>query len=436
MTSRFAERQSAVARQLTIGLIVVVLVVGGVGGWTAATEIAGAVQSAGTIVVDSSVKKVQHPTGGVVGEIRARNGDVVKAGDIVVRLDETVTRANLAIVSKSLNELTARKARLEAERDESTAIRFPPGLLQAATADADVDHVLRSERRVFELRVTARSGQKSGLQERAGQLKEEIGGHTAQVESKAREIDLIHRELKGARELWAKNLIPITKLTSLEREAARLSGEKAQLAAQIAQARGRIAEINVQTMQIDRDASSEVGKELREVEAKIGELVERKVAAEDQMRRVDVRAPQDGVVHQSEVVTVGGVVGPGDTLMLIVPEGDKLTAETRIMPQDIDQLWVGQPALLRFTAFNQRTTPEIRGAVTRIAADVSTDERSGQNYYTVRIGFAAEDFARLGVAKLAPGMPVEAMIKTSDRRVISYLMKPLSDQIARAFRER
>jgi HlyD family secretion protein len=428
--------RNAIQGQLKGGLLVVVMLVVGIGGWAFTTEISGAIQAPGAIVVDSNVKKVQHPTGGIIGEIRARDGDVVKAGDILVRLDETITRTNLAIVTRNLYELMARKARLEAERDESRSVRFPPEIIQAAKTDPEIAHVIESESKVFKLRVDARSGHKQVLITRDAQLQEEISGHTAQAASKAQEITLIERELEGARDLWKRNLIPITKMTALEREAARLTGERAQLIAKVAQANGRISEIQLQVLQIDREASSEVGKELREIEAKVGELTERKIAAEDQMRRIDLRAPQDGTVHQSAVHTVGGVITAGEILMLIVPEADKLIAETKIAPQDIDQLWIGQTALLRFTTFNQRTTPEISGTVSRISADISTDQRSGQNFYTVRIALPASEVARLGDVKLVPGMPVEGMIKTADRKVISYLVKPLQDQISRAFRER
>ena len=428
--------RNAIQGQLKGGLLVVAILVVGIGGWAFTTEISGAIQAAGAIVVDSNVKKVQHPTGGIIGEIRARDGDVVKAGDILVRLDETITRTNLAIVTRNLYELMARKARLEAERDESRSVRFAPEIVQAAKADPEIAHVIESESKVFKLRVDARSGQKQVLIMRNAQLQEEISGHTAQAASKAQEITLIERELEGARDLWKRNLMPITKMTALEREAARLTGERAQLVAQVAQANGRISEIQLQVLQIDREASSEVGKELREIEAKVGELTERKIAAEDQMRRIDLRAPQDGTVHQSAVHTVGGVITAGEILMLIVPEADKLIAETKIAPQDIDQLWIGQTALLRFTTFNQRTTPEISGTVSRISADISTDQRTGQSFYTVRIALPASEVARLGDVKLVPGMPVEGMIKTADRKVISYLVKPLQDQISRAFREK
>jgi HlyD family secretion protein len=438
MTSPSASTHHQSIRRLTrAGLIVVILLVGAVGGWAGTTEIAGAVIASGSMVVDSNVKKVQHQTGGIVGEIFARDGERVKAGDILVRLDQTVARANLAIVSKGLNELLARKARLEVDREGESTIRFPPELLQAAASDPDVEQLLSSERKVLQLRLAARFGQKAQLVERNAQLQEEIAGLQAQLLSKGQEIMLITRELEGARELWTKNLMPITKLTTLEREATRLGGERAQLSALIASNKGKISEILLQILQIDRDASSDIGRELREVEAKIGELVERKVAAEDQMRRIDIRAPQDGIVHQSAVHTVGGVIPPGgEPLMLIVPFSDKLVAEVKVQPQDIDQVWQGQTAVMRFPAFSQRTTPEINGVVSRVSADITSDPRTNASYYTVRIAMPAEEITRLGDVKLVPGMPIEAFIKTGDRRVISYLVKPLQDQITRAFREK
>ena len=332
----------SIRREMRLGIVVVILLVGAVGGWAGTTEISGAVIASGSLVVESNVKKVQHQIGGTVAAIRARDGDFVRAGDIVVRLDETVARANLAIVTRGLNELLARKARLEADREGADTIRFPPELLEAAANDPEVDYLLASERKVLKLRLDARFGQKAQLAERNYQLREEITGHEAQERSKSQEIILIQRELEGARELWNKNLMPITKLTALEREAVRLEGERAQLAASSAAGKGKISEILLQIMQIDRDANSEVSKELREIEGKIGELVERKIASEDQMRRIDIRAPQDGTVHQSTVHTVGGVITPGEVLMLVVPLADNLVAELKVLPQDIDQLWLGQ----------------------------------------------------------------------------------------------
>ncbi len=429
------ETRESIQRHMVAGATVVLILVGGVGGWASTTQLSGALIAPGSIVVDTNIKKVQHPTGGVVGEVRVRDGDRVKAGEIVVRLDETVTRANLSIVSKGLNELSARKARLEAERDGLDAIKFPDNLL-ARQDDPDVAAPMGSERKLFDLRRNARTGQRSQLRERVGQLREEIGGLTSQQTSKGKEIVLIERELVGVRDLFQKNLIQINRLTQLEREATRLDGERGQLIAAVAQSRGKIAELELQILQIDQDLSSEVAKELREVDGKIGEFVERKVTAEDQLKRIDIRAPQDGTVFQSNVHTVGGVITAGDAIMMVVPNADNLTVEAKVNPQDIDQLQIGQKALLRFTTFNQRTTPEIFGEVTRISADISTDQRSGASYYTIRIGMSAQEVARLGEVRLVPGMPVETFVQTGERTVISYLVKPLYDQLSRAFREK
>jgi HlyD family secretion protein len=381
------------------------------------------------------VKKVQHPTGGVVGEVRVRDGDRVKAGDTLVRLDETVTRANLAIVHKGLIELYARKARLAAERDGTETVTTPKDLADK-TGDADVQEALGSERKLFELRRTARLGQKQQLRQRIAQLQEEIRGLEAQQAAKTKETELIEQELVGMRELWKKNLIPIDKLTALERETARLQGERGQLIASAAQAKGKIAETELQVLQVDQDLSSDVAKELRETDGKIGEYVERKVAAEDQLKRTDIRAPQDGVVFQSTANTVGGVVAAGDPIMLIVPETDTLLVEAKVDPKDIDKVQFGQPVLLRFSAFDIRTTPEINGTVARVAADTSADQRTGQTYYVVRIAMTPDEIARLGNVRLTPGMPVEAFIQTGQRTMLSYLIKPLHDQFMRAFRER
>ncbi|MGB7858615.1 MAG: HlyD family type I secretion periplasmic adaptor subunit [Pseudolabrys sp.] len=425
----------SIHRHLLAGALIVLLLAGGVGGWAATTQIAGALIAQGSVVVDSNVKKVQHPTGGVVGKLNVQDGDRVKAGDILVQLDDTVTRANLAIVTKGLDELAARKARLEAERDGAESVTFPRMLL-AHAEDAPVAIAIANERKLFELRRTARLGQKAQLRQRITQLQDEISGQTAQQEAKAREITLIGKELEGVRELWKNNLVQITRLTALERDAARLEGERAQLIAAVAQTKGKISETELQIIQIDSDLSSEVAKDMREVDAKYGEFVERKVAAEDQLKRIDIRAPQDGVVLESKVHTVGGVISAGDAIMLIVPESDNLQVEAKINPRDIDQIQVGQPAMLRFSAFNLRTTPEINGTITRIAADATADQRTGQTYYNTRIAMTKGEIARLGEVKLIPGMPVEAFVQTGERSVMSYLIKPLQDQFMRAFREK
>jgi HlyD family secretion protein len=420
---------------LIIGLTVVVILAGGLGGWASTAQISGALIAPGSVVVESNVKKVQHPTGGVVGEVRARDGDVVKSGDVVVRLDDTVTKASLAIVTKNLDGLWARAARLEAEQRGLDSIVFPQMLLSRAE-DPDVKAVIASETKLFEVRVNGRHGQKAQLRERVTQLNEEIAGLAAQEKAKDKEIALVEKELIGVRSLYEQHLVQISRLTVLERDAARLAGERAQYIAARAQAKGKITETELQIIQVDKDMVSEVSKDLRETNDKIGEFVERKVTAEDQLRRVDIRAPQDGMVLQSTVHTVGGVITAGDAIMMIVPQAEDLSVEAKVNPQDIDKLQIGQKTLLRLSAFNQRTTPELNGVVTRVSPDVTTDQRTGQSYYTIRVSLPAAEVARLGEVRLIPGMPVEAFVQTGDRTMLSYLIKPLSDQLMRTFRER
>jgi HlyD family secretion protein len=427
--------RASIKRHLIVGLAVVILLAGGLGGWASTAQISGALIAPGSIVVESSVKKVQHPTGGVVGELRAHDGDVVKAGDVLVRLDDTVTKANLAIVTKNLDGLWARAARLEAEQRGLDKIVFPASLTDRAS-DPDVKAVMANETKLFEVRVNGRAGQKAQLRERIVQLNEEISGLAAQEKAKDQESDLVEKELAGVRDLYDKHLVQLARLTTLERDAARLAGERAQYVAQRAQAKGKITETELQIIQVDKDMVSDVSKDLRETNDKIGEFVERKVTAEDQLRRVDIRAPQDGMVLQSSVHTVGGVITAGDTIMLIVPQTDDLQVEAKVNPQDIDKLQLGQKTLLRLSAFNQRTTPELNGVVTRVSPDTTTDQRTGQSYYTIRVSMPSQEIARLGDVKLIPGMPVEAFVQTGERTLLSYLLKPLSDQLMRAFREK
>jgi HlyD family secretion protein len=434
-TSEMAHMHTSIRNHLKLGSAIVLATVGGIGGWAAATEIAGAVIAPGQVVVESSVKKVQHPSGGIVGELRVREGQVVKTGDLLIRLDETIVRAGFVIVAKGLDDLTARKARLAAERDLADGVDFPDEL-RARTHDPAVSSILNGETKLFEMRRTARQGQAAQLQQRIGQLLEEITGTTSQAAAKAREITLITRELDGARELWGKKLMPISKLTALEREATRVSGEHGALIALIAKAKGKVIETELQIVQISHDQASDVAKQLGEVEGKLGEFYERKAAAEDQLKRIDIRAPQDGKVHELAFHTVGGVVKPGDILMLIVPETDRLMIDARVTPHEIDQLHIGQFTRLRFTAFNQRTTPEVSGTVSRISADVSIDPRTGAGFYSLRVAISEAELGRLGGLKLVPGMPVETFIETANRRVLSYLVRPLHDQMMRALREK
>lgn len=427
--------QHSTRRSLLVGGIAGLLLVFGIGGWAATTQLSGAVIASGKLVVDSNVKKIQHSTGGIVGELLVKEGDKVKQGDVVLRLDGTQTRSSLGIVNKAIDELLARQARNEAELDGVQSVAFPAAL-EARRSDPEVARLMSGEKKLFEMRRTARDGQKAQLREQIQQLQLQVQGNQAQEAAKVKEIQLVAQELEGVRVLWKQNLVPISRVTALERDSARLEGERAALTANVAQNRGRIAELELKIHQIDQDLSTEVGKEMAENRAKMSEMTERRIAADDQLKRIDLIAPQDGRIFQRSVHTVGGVIQAGEQVMLIVPESDSLIVEAKVAPHDIDQVHVGQHAVLRFAAFNQRTTPELDGEVIHIGADVTQDDRASEPYYSVRIRVLDGELARLDGLQLIAGMPVEAFIQTTPRTVASFLVKPLTDQLARAFRGR
>lgn len=422
-----------------IGFTSLAVMVGGFGVWASASQIAGAVIAPGLLVVESNVKKVQHPTGGVVGEILIKEGSVVQAGDIVMRLDDTITRATLGVVRAQLDELRARDARLIAERDDSDTVVFPQDLLERKDS-ASLASTLSGEERLFESRRNARNGQRAQLSERIAQSKEEVRGLQAQQGAKEIEINFIAEELVGVRQLYRNRLVSISRLMLLQRDSAKLEGERGQFIADIARVRGKISETELQITQIDRDFRTEVLKDLREGQGKIAELRERSVAAEDQLKRVDIRAPQSGTVLQLAVHTVGGVITNGETIMQIVPTDDNLVVDARIAPQDIDQIAPGARAIVRIMAGNQRVMQDLGGSLARVSADLTRDPpvagQASQPYYQVRVELPRAELARLGELRLVPGMPAEVFIQTYPRTPMQYLMKPLRDQIGRAFRER
>ncbi|MFN4140975.1 HlyD family type I secretion periplasmic adaptor subunit [Aestuariivirga sp.] len=421
-------------RASRIGMAVAAALVFGTGVWAATSEISGAVIAPGRLVVLSEVKKVQHPTGGIVGEILVSEGEEVKAGQPLLRLDDTATRANLGVISRAYDENLAQQARLRSERDGLSELRFPEELTGRVNDD-EVAEILAGERRLFELRTIAREGNKARLEEQRAQLEQQIAGFEEQIESNGQQLKFIRKELEAARDLWEKKLTSLAKLNALEREVVSIEGRKSGLASSIAETRGRIAEVELQILQVDRQFNSEVADELRVVEARLGEFRERKVAAEDQLRRIVVRAPASGRVHDLAVHTLGGVIATGEVLMLIVPMEEQLEVEARVSPTDVDQLQPRAPARLRLTAFNQRTTPELEGQLKNVSADVETDQRTGETYYKARIAIPPDQLTRLGTLRLMPGMPVETYITTSSRNVLSLLVKPLTDQMNRAFRE-
>jgi HlyD family secretion protein len=373
-----------------------------------------------------------------VSQLLVREGDQVSEGDLLIRLDETVTRANLQVIVGQLDELLGRRARLEAERDGTEAMSIPAEL-SGRSSDPEVTRIVASERKLFQARRSARESQRAQLNKRITQLQNEALGLQSQLGANSSETQIISEELKGVRELYTKQLVPLVRVNGLERQAVNLNGQKGQLTASIAQTEGKIAEIELQIMQIGEDLRAEAQKELREVQGKIAELSERRVAAEDQLKRVELKAPSSGKVHQLAVHTIGGVISPAEPAMLIVPTKGELVVEARVMPQDRDQLQVGQNVMVRIHTSNQRNTPELKGTLSRIAADVSKDPNASNTsapFYSVWVNVPSAELTRLRGLNITAGMQADVFIEAGSRSPLSYLLKPLTDQVSRAFKER
>ncbi len=422
----------SIGRHVFFATLVMLGLLGGIGGWAATASLSGAVIAPATFVVERNVKKVQHSYGGIVSEINVKNGDLVDAGEVLIRLDPTQIGAEIAIIRSQITELTARSARLAAERDNLPAVVMPAVLL--ALGD-DARAAIDGEVRLFEENRRTRESQKEQLRLRIEQLEEEITGLSAQRDAKGGELKLIQKELEQIRLLHSKQLTVVSRVYAMEREEKRLGGDFGGLVAQIARAKGQISEIRVQILSVDETARAQAQRELRSIESRLPELNEREVAARDKLNRIELRAPQKGIVHELAVHTVGGVITAAEQVMLIVPEEDSLTIQARFAPTDIDQVVVGRPAKLRLSAFNQQTTPELDGHVIQVAADVTLDPKTGQNYYVARLEMDDKARRTVGELKLVPGMPVEVFISTGDRTAFSYLAKPFTDQMNRAFRE-
>ena len=427
------DHEALLKRRAYSGLVMVGLLMLCAGGWAATAELASAVIAPATVVVDSSSKKVQHPTGGIVGQISVKNGDRVEAGTILVRFDDTQVRATLGIVTSQLVQFRGRRARLEAERESAKTLQLPAEFTEES---AEARAVAEGERRLFMARRVSIQGQQEQHRERIRQLNEEVIGLNAQLTSKQKEAGFVQRELGRVDGLFKKNLINETRHLAMLRDVTRIDGEIGALIAQVARVKAQISQIELQIIQVEQDMQTEAQKELREVEARIAELSERRIAADDQLRRIAIRAPIGGLVHELNVHTVGGVVQAGETMMMVVPVTEALTVEARISPIEIDQVAVGMRATLRFSAFNQRTTPEVTGTVVHVAADLSKEQATGTTYYLVRIRMGDDVKVKLAGLRVVPGMPVEAFIESAERSAMSYMTKPFTDNLRRIFRER
>ena len=437
--SRRVEANSVEARDdirsnLILGAAVTAMLVVGGGLWLGLTKIAGAVIAPATVVVESNIKKVQHLTGGTIGGIFAQDGDHVRAGDVVARLDDTLTRANLQIISEDLDRATVRLARLEAERQGLPEMQLPSSL-QERMGDPELAALVRGERTLFESRATALTGQKAQLESRSKQLERQIDGLKAQQAAEDQSVVLLDGDLGDVQALYTKKLVSKERLSNIRLDATRAHGESGRLAAAVAEAQAKVSETELQVLQLDEQRRSEVTSELRETEAKQTELSERKVVAQDELTKTNIRAPQSGTVQESAIHTIGGVIAPGEVIMMIVPDTDNLVVDALIPPSRIDDVRPGQRVSIRFPAFDAGTTPACQGSVKRISADLIKDQQKQLSYFSARINVENKAACLTDAKVLKPGMPAEVHISTDERSVWSYLLKPLTDQMSRAFRQ-
>lgn len=416
-------------RYQAFGLSIIFFMLAGAGGWAAVSEISGAVIAPALVVVDGSPKKVQHLEGGIVAGIDIANGDVVSAGAELIRLDGTELKAQLEIVKSQLNELLALRARLQSEAAGSRAMPIPQDL------DQDRRIIFEAQATLLASRWDARQAKTSQLDERLGQFAQAVTGLKAQQTSKDRQIALITQELTGLQTLKDQQLVTTNRLLSLERELARLEGERGQHIADIARTEVQASETKLQLAEVRQASVSDALKELREVESKLAETLERSVAVASRLKRLSIVAPRGGVVHKLAVHTVGGVVAAGETILEIVPQEEKLALEGQLDPTTVDQVESGQAVRVRLSAFDQRTTPELSGHVAFVAPDIRQDNPNLPRYFAVRVVLSEGEEARIKGGKLVPGMPAELMIKRQDRTVLNFFVKPLLDQFAHAFRE-
>lgn len=413
------------------GSVMAILLLGGIGGWAATAKLSGAIISSGTVLVDDNVKVIQHPDGGVVRSIEVRKGQTVGAGEVLLQLEDVPIRSEQSILRGQLAELLARQARLVAERDAASAIAFPADYLDTYP---DAGPILRGEQQLFESTRGNRLSQRGQLELQVEQLREEVGGLGFQAAALADELALAREERARLGDLAQKGLVETTRLNAADRELARMLGTQGELQASTARANARISEVELQILAIDEIGYTEAQRELRSVEANIAELQDRLAAVDDRLARTQIRSPVAGTINELSVTTLGGVITPAERLMTIVPQDAKLKIEFNVAVSDIDQVDLGQDVKLRFSAFNQRTTPEISGLVSRVSAAATRDPDSGQSYYVMEAEVTG-DLSVLGDRGLIPGMPVEVFVETDQQVALAYFVKPFTDQITRAFRE-
>lgn len=417
------------------GLIAIAVLVFGCGGLMAFLPMAGAVIASGEVSVESHVKQIAHPFGGVAADILVRDGDKVKEGDLLIRLDDTVAGANAEFTGLSLDQLLAKEARLRAVRDGLAAVNFPAELRARAAEDPNVAAIMRDEARSLTLSRQARGDQQNQLQARISQTQAEIASFQSRAAAYERQAALIGQELAQTRELYESSLSTLDRVNALERAQVGLQAERSAALSGVIEAQARIGELRTQMAGLGSENRSQAALELAQVQAMISESRQREVTASDTNDRTAIRAPQSGTVNRLAIQTIGGVVPAGQMLMEIVPDSDRLVVKAHVAITDIDNVGVGQPAFLRFSALSMRTTPELQGTVTQVDPNRTVDQATGAAFYNATVEISEEEFAKLGEAQLAVGMPVEVFIQTGQRTILNYIMRPLTDQLNRALRE-
>ena len=447
-TAQAAPSPFSARRPLEFGFLTLAVLGAGLFGWGVLASISGAVIATGQVEVEVRDQPVEHIDGGTVGAILVRDGDWADAGDVLIRLDDAQLRSETALLEADAALLAARRSRLAAEFDDAPEIDWDAQLVRRAADDEVVQEILDGERRLFEARRSSREGLAAQLRERIGQTNEEIAGLEAQAGAVERQIGFIARELKAQRELFEQGLTDLPRLLALEREAAQLDGKAGDITARIAGARGRIAELEIQILQIDARRIEEAEGQAREVQAQENRVRERLASARRKLGGMEIRAPVAGEVYGMAVNALGEVVHPGEPILKIVPQESELVVVARLEPIHVDQVHAGQEAALLFSAFPARVTPQFTGRVKRVSADVSRDERTGFEWYDLEVaigGLVAEGESPVRAAadaagaalelSLTPGMPVEVHVRTAARSPLSYLVKPLTDYFRRSMRE-
>lgn len=426
--------EDSLRRDVRTGLVLSGALVFGLGGLAAFLPMAGAVIGPGEVTVSSYVKEIGHPAGGVVADIMVHDGDHVKKGQPLMRLDSTVSSATATYTGENVDQLLARAARLTAERDNAAAVAFPLELTRRAT-DPNIAALMRQEARTFTLRRDARRSMAAQLSQRISQTQADVSSARTKAQSYTDQARLINDELDATRKLYEKRYTTLDRLNSLERSASGLSAEAGSAREGAVSGIARVGELRLQMGSLEADARSTAAAELMDVLGKISELRRAKVAADDSYDRAVIRAPQSGVIDKLAYRTVGGVVPAGQTILELVPDGDSMIVEATISPVDVDQVHAGQKAVVRFSAFSTRTTPELAGRVTHVSADRTDDKTTHSAFYRVTVALDKGEIAKLGALRLRPGMPAETFIQTGQRTMLSYILKPLADQFSRAFRE-